>query len=296
MGRVVKLKRIIVALMLGIVLYSCSSGKPEIVKLSDPCPNRAASYRSQPTIKELLSQETHAAIVELKDIQPWGETTGQSVFTFSVLSLLAGEKHSDTIQVINPTPLYEYGENYLLFLSCLSSTIYPFDIYVPFDPYTFRITEGEYIDCLQSVEDSESGTPRTFVQPFKTPEHNRLCFLKEHIKKHSGSVRKSTTVSENKDLLYLLEESELILEIVPTTIEPINPFLLDVWYEITACFQGECPLDNWLMLPNSIEQGCQYLVFLTEKEPGFYTLTTRGSFFQQGSQEYDKFLAIWNNK
>ncbi|GEM_PF-5990831 len=290
------MKKIFAVLVCWLVLCSCSPAEPELVKLCDPCPLRAASYRSMPTIKELLHDKTHVAIVELKDAEPWGDT-GRSIFTFTIKSLLAGEKFADEIKIINPTSLYLFEETYLLFLSYFGSTLYPFDFYVPFDPYTFRISEGEFIDCLQAVEDSLAGTPRRYVEPFQNPEHNRLSYLQDYISKYSRSVKKSKPVSENIDLLYLIEKSRLIMGIVPKTVEPVpvNGSLVDVSYDVSTCYKGT-PQGNWLMMPSGIEPGSEYLVFLIEREPGFFVLTSRGSFFQLGSKEYSEFLALWENK
>lgn len=104
-------------------------------------------------------------------------------------------------------------------------------------------------------------------------------------------------MSENIDLHYLIEKSQLIMEIVPKTVEPVpvNASLVDVSYEVSNSYKGT-PQGNWLMMPGGIEPGSEYLVFLIEREPGYFVLTSRGSFFQLGSKEYTEFLALWENK
>lgn len=275
-------------------LVSCNPRDLEAVNLSDPSPYSNANYTSQPSINKLIEISSHIAIVKLADREPHWTREDESIYTFSVLSLLAGEQCPDKIKVTNDTYFYEFDETYLLFMSCFSSTLQPFDIYIPFDRFTFRITENGDIDCLQRLADADTGSPRIYVKPFETPEHNSLSFLEGFIKMRARSVKKVTHASEDNDLTNLISKSDLRIEIAPTKIELTHSYAADVWFEVTECFQGTPPADNWLMLPLDVELGKKYVVLLHEEEPGYYKPVSRNSIFSEGTLEYNEFFAAWD--
>ncbi|MDD4658910.1 MAG: hypothetical protein PHW26_07730 [Eubacteriales bacterium] len=283
-------KKIILVVFV-LLLCSCNPSELKTVdQLGDPIPWVAPHYDFKFTIENVMERSTHVAIVELLDQQPYDEDGMESIFIFSVKSLLAGKLPSNTIKVLNNSACYKPDETYLLFLSVSSFSEWPYDLHIPFTPYTFRISNGEDIDCLQRIEMPSVNAERTFVKPFENPEHNKLSFLKKYIEKRATSVEKYTLVSENTDLDYLNKEADVILVIHPNKIEYINPFINDVWYEMIDCFQGTPPENNWLMLPTDIYLDNDYLLFLTESEPKVFSLTSRGSYFPKGSPEYTNFM------
>ncbi|MDD2235450.1 MAG: hypothetical protein PHV03_11280, partial [Desulfitobacteriaceae bacterium] len=276
---------------------SCSSNGFETVDLHEPNPYVSKFYSYEPTINNAIKHATHVAIVELADIEPYGGSSNNSIFTFSVKSVLAGGILPETIKIIRPITFYKSDETYLLFLYGISSTLWPFDLFVPFDLFTFRITDGENIDCLQAIDNVQTNTTRSFVEPFKDAENNKFSVLKPYITARSKSTIKLKYASSNLNLDYLINQSDLIMEIIPTRIAPVenNAFIADVWYEVVNCYKGT-PSGNWMMLPNTVEINCNYVVFLDEVEPCSYVLESRGSFFRQGSIEYDEFFSTWKNR
>lgn len=110
-------------------LVSCSPPLAglQTVELVDPQPRIAIHYSQPITVENITKDSTHIALVELKDIQPYGVDTGKSIFTFTIKSLLAGEELSPSIMVINPSSFYRFEETYLLFLNYWSSITQPFD-------------------------------------------------------------------------------------------------------------------------------------------------------------------------
>lgn len=291
------MKKVCFIIVILLVLCSCSSNEFEIVDLHEPNPYVSKFYSYEPTIDNAIKHATHVAIVEVDNIEQYSGCSNDSIFTFMVRSVLAGDALPETIKIIRPTAFYKYDETYLLFLYGISSTLWPFDLFVPFDLFTFRITDGENLDCLQAIDNVQTNTTRSFVKPFKNAENNKFSVLKPYITSRSKSTIKHKYASSNLNLDYLIKQSDIIVEINPTRVVPVenNAFIADVWYEVDKCFKGT-PSGNWMMLPNTVETDCKYIVFLEEVEPSSYVLESRGSFFKQGSIEYEEFVSKWNNK
>lgn len=285
--------RRLTVLVLLLVLCSCSTGTPEINNLRDPAaPLVSGLYSFEPTIDNVIENSTHIATLNLIDIEPYDEN--RVLYNFAVESLLAGEFNSDTITVLGYKSFYEHDETYLLFLHLASYPEYPQDIFVPFNLFTFRINNADYLDCLQQIEDPKTDKVRTFAEPFKNPEYNKLDYLTNYIKKNSKSMKKYNFALDHEDLEYLIKESDVIIEITPINLIPINPFLNDVQFEVEANYKGEI-LGNVLVLPNTLEINRKYIVFLETIDEGEYSLMARDSIFPQESEEYLDFISVWNN-
>lgn len=235
------MKRCFLAFLALFLITACGIDHPELVELRDPTPwSSGGTYSFEPTLANIIRTSTHVAIVKLQGQEPYGDSTYRSICTFSVQSLLAGDSIPDRIKVLGGTAFYQEDELYLLFLSSFSSAVWPFDIFVPFNMFIFRIREDGQVDCLQALDDPETGTVRTFIPPFVKPEHNTLKFLEKYIKKGPALPKSYKLVIENPSSAFLLEKSDYIMEIVPTSLEPVpnNPYLSDVSFEVVSELKG----------------------------------------------------------
>ena len=270
-------------------LCACAAAPPAMNDIADPAaPFMSGLYAFEPTLENAVANSTHIATLSLQDTRPYDKN--RCLFTFRVESLLAGELDEETILVLGYQSFYVEGETYLLFLNRLSLAEWPQDIFTSFHLFTFRVKAGEEIDCLQQVANPETGEKRTFAQPFKDPGHNKLSFLADYMKKRA--VKESVPAPENCDLDYLLVHSDLIALIVPLKREPVNPFIDEVEFTVSACHRGVLG-EKTLALPAGLETGQGYLVFLREGEDGGYSLTARLSIFSLQSDTYRQFVEVW---
>lgn len=286
------MRKLALTLLMVSVLGACSAGEEiTVVPLGQPSTPYTyieVDYFFKPTPLSVLRSHTHAALIQVENIQAY---ENDSIYTCSVINLLAGQLDSGTIHVLNPSGFYEKGEQYLLFFICHSRPEWPYDVYLPFDPYSFRVN-GQDIDCFQGIDDITF--ERTYVKPFRKPEHNRLSVLTNYIRKHANEVKRCTTVSDHEDIDYLIRMSDVIVEIKTKEKHPGNILADYMTYEVTKKYQGRHP-GHMLLFPQTMEENKSYLVFL--KDNGWsYELMARDSFFPLDSEGYAKFKSIWRCK
>lgn len=274
-------------------LGACSGSNPELVDLTNPAFYTQGMPKFEPTLKNVIKRSTHVATLSVVSRQPYDDN--RMLYTFKVESLLAGELTDEHITVLGGKSFYQDDETYLLFLSLASFPSWPQDIFVPYNLFNFRVTNGEDIDCLQEAGNEEAGRERLFVKPFKEPEHNRLSFIKDYVKTHSKSMQKPELATRTWDTDSLLKNSDVVIEIMPTRIEPGNPYVNYVEFEVTSIFKGDISSEA-MFLPSTLEVNHKYVIFLKGDEQEGYDLTAREGVFPQGTAEYENFLSTWQNK
>lgn len=274
------MRQLLISLVIILLLCSCSVDKVETVELYNISPI-TEHYTFTPTLENVIENSTHIAVVRLEAVESGGV---RSLMTFSVVSQLAGDNIPDKIKVIGFTDFYLLDETYLLFFSLSSIPEWPYDVYTPFDLFTFRISDEEKIECLQGLEDPKKNTARKYIPPFVKDKHNRLSFLVDYIQERANSVQSVQRVLDYADTEFLTRESDLIIEVTPTETWPVNLFVDSVDFEITACYVGSEPDVNQLLLPNKLQIGESYILCLNESDG--YCLMTRNSVFPSDSPEY----------
>lgn len=280
-------------LILLLFVSACSGSDPELVDLRSPAYYNQGTLRFEPTLKNAIKNSTHVVTLSVVSSQPYDYN--RLLYTCKVESLLAGELTDDYITVLGGKSFYQEDETYLLFLTLASYPSWPQDIFVPLDIFTFRVVSGDEIDCLQEAGDEEAERARQFIKPFKDPEHNRLSYIEGYVKKNAKSLQKPDTASKNETLDSLLSNSDVVIEIMPTHIEPGNPYVSYVEFEVTSVFKGDFSLGA-MFLPSSLELNQKYILFLQGDEEEGFDLTSRAAVLSEGTADYKNFISSWEDK
>ena len=108
-------------------------------------------------------------------------------------------------------------------------------------------------------------------------------------------MQKPDLATRTWDTDSLLKNSDVVIEIMPTRIEPGNPYVNYVVFEVTSIFKGDFSSEA-MFLPSTLEVNHKYVIFLKGDEQEGYDLTAREGVFPQGTAEYENFLSTWENK
>lgn len=163
---------------------------------------------------------------------------------------------------------------------CYNSTAWPFDVYVPFVHFIFRVS-GDRIECLQDAE------TRKFVAPFNDDKYNELENFSQYVK---DTAKRTTAYAEDFLSVHELIRSEnIVIEIQPIKVTQGKPhpfvYITDfaVLKEYRGSYQG-----TRVLLPQELDVNNKYILFLETAADNSFQLVSRNSIFSVQSQEYDK--------
>jgi len=210
----------------------------------------------------------------------------------------------NTIKVSAGNHLFEVGETYLMLLSRLAVTEYPFDFYVADLEFTFRV-DAPRDQVQRLVRVSENPAERVFIAPFQEPQFNSLSRLREYIIslapanqvrsfrfQRDRDARVIEEAPSQADLINMADHI-LLIEVVSVRLNR-NQMIAEVKFRTLNEFKGKEKYDKTgLLLPASVEINHRYLVFLVEsgEEAGHLTLATRrGSVVAEDDPEFDSLL------
>ncbi len=289
MKLIVKLSAILIILLvcLGVVAHFSGGNSLQTVELTSPARVPHGSLRYEPTIENALTKfATFVPMVELSDIDPYGKDNRLSVFTFLVKSVLYGDEEIDVIRVLGETAFFTFDETYLLILHCHSSTSWPFDIYVPFEYFIFRV-RGDRIECLQDAESRE------FIAPFADNHYNKLGNFSQFV--NATAEGTETYAKDSLCVQELIRLENIVIEIQPvkvTQATEINPFVYITEFVILENYRGSYQ-GSMVLLPQELDVNNQYVIFLEETDEGYFQLASRNSIFAVQTQEYNTIMSAF---
>lgn len=284
----IRLATILITLVvcLGLVVHFSNSNNIQTVEeLTSPAGVTQELLRYEPTIENALTKfATLVPVVKLLDTEPYGEENQRSIFTFSVESVLHGDQEVDNIRVLGETDFFAFDETYILLLHCHSSTAWPFDVYIPFVDFIFRVS-GDRIDCLQDAK------TRKFVAPFKDDKYNNLENFSQYVKATAKDPHPTVHAKDSVSVKELIRSDNIVIEIQPTKITQVtqvNPFVYITDFNILQNYRGSYQ-GTRVLLPQKLDVNNKYVVFLEEGDDvdDCFRLVSRNSIFSEQTQEYN---------
>ncbi|MFD1737188.1 hypothetical protein ACFSCX_11560 [Bacillus salitolerans] len=187
--------------------------------------------------------------------------------------------------------ILEMDKEYLLFLKDFSSNLYDQDFFVLNEEFVIKVEEDGTLARLVDV------FKKTYVPPFVEEKFNNYGELKKYIQANYNKKKKINKQSVDKlNEKDLVDKADHIVIITVTEVTPVNNGLAIVGYRVNKAYKnGNLVNVHSLLLPNSVEVGKEYLIFLRNTEGSAVTITSRqGSILEKDSKEYEKMLKLLN--
>lgn len=239
---------------------------------------------------------------------PEGRVQQQGIFEVRVKEDIISRTEDDIIMVSAENNLFEVGETYLMLLSRIARTSFPFDFYVADSEFVFRV------DALSGrVQRLVNPAERVFVAPFQDLEYNSLSRIRQYIRGLAPANR-MRYLHRDRDVQVLdeapsraalinLADHILLIEAVSAELNA-NGTAAMVRFRTIQTYKGEGIPDTTaaftyqgvhvstiLFLPPSVETNQRYLVFLVEEDDGHLTLATRrGSVVAETDPDFNALL------
>lgn len=239
---------------------------------------------------------------------PEGRVQHQGIFEVQVKEDIISRTAENTIMVSAENNLFEVGETYLMLLSRIARTPFPFDFYVADSEFVFRV-DGPGDQVQRLVNPAE----RVFTAPFQNPKYNSLSQLRQYIRGLAPANRmrylhrdrdvKVLEEAPSHAALINLADHILLIETISAELNA-NGTAAMVGFRTIHTYKGEGIHDTTtaftfkgvyvattLFLPADVEINQRYLVFLVEEDAGHIAMATRrGSVVGEDDPEFSSLL------
>lgn len=240
----------------------------------------------EPTMEEVLKNCDYLLIGTIEEIILEGEGNSNH-YNFIIEDSLIGEIDKNEIIVHGN---YDIGSSYILFLSVVSSTARPYDIYVPDDHFIFKVSGGEIMRLINHWPLLEE-----YIAPFENEVYNNKNNFIKLFKENKTNIQNKRIEKANNEITdygVLYENSDIVFEIKISSKEIVNQELCNPIYSIAKTYKGNAKNIRFF-LPKDVEVEKSYLIFLKNADENYYRLTTRNnSIFEVNSHKYSEVVKL----
>lgn len=200
--------------------------------------------------------------------------TDTAKYTVSIFEIIKGIIEEREIEVYQTKGTYQLKDQALLFLDGWADELYPNPLYTSISPDTIFILDHEAVKGEESLISTKDTTQ----------------FLADVKEKAQQSVQVQAkvraTIEKAKDQQELLELSQHVIHLKVKDIIAENKYVKLVVFEVIQQYKGSLNSEiDRFVLPSSVQEGEEYLVFMNEKEPLVFNLAThQGSVISQSDE------------
>lgn len=164
----------------------------------------------------------------------------------------------------------EKDETYLFFLSSFDDPLYDKHFYV--QHHEFIVQVGEDNQLLRLTDAFE----KTYEQPFIENEYNDLTVLTKEVKSLNVAEKQQESIPQFSTQQELESAADVIAHIEVTNIAD-DRGIATTYFELIESLKGNLDVSPLLLPTNKIEEGKQYMLFLTKSDNDVFPVTRDSS-------------------
>jgi len=179
---------------------------------------------------------------------------------------------TDDIDVYETKDTLQEGKQYLLFLECYYTPLYPREIYTSIDKESiFELSGNKIIGATENANELFKDAQELD----KAIDLIKSCEGIKHENNANAVRNKGLQDTDSDNLNNLIEGSDYIVHVLVNEVKIHNKYVSSVKTSVLKQYKGDLGDTNGFLLPSSIEVGKEYLLFLTKYEDGGLDLSSR---------------------
>ncbi|MFD1736296.1 hypothetical protein ACFSCX_06915 [Bacillus salitolerans] len=285
---------LILAILTMVFSSGCSLSTSNSLELNEVHMNKLVHGLTEDEMSLENAIEKYSDHVVLGTINAFEKlNNSRDIYKVTITDSVLGGTPEEILVYTTEKDILEMDKEYLLFIKDFSSNVYDKDFFVLNEEFVIKVEEDGTLSRLEDV------FKKTYVPPFVEEKFNNYGELKKHIQ--SNYKKEKTNKKQSVDKLSdheLVDKADHILSITVSEVTPEQNGLAIVGYKINKAYKnGNLENVHSLLLPNTLEVGKEYLIFLNnrEEDPGAVTITSReGSIIEKDTNEYKKIIKLLN--
>ncbi len=226
----------------------------------------------------ILEEElTFSYLLDYADIIAVGKISGTDVLnetrpvkTVVIEDPIVGKIEDKEILVYIDEELVEQDETYLFFLSSFDDPLYDKHFYVQHHEFIVQVGEDNQLSRLTNAFE------KTYEQPFIENEYNDLTVLTKEVKSLNVAEKQKESIPQFSTQQELESAADVIAHIEVTNIAD-DRGIATTYYELIESHKGNLDVSPLLLPTNKIEEGKQYMLYLTRSDNDVFPVTRDSS-------------------
>lgn len=258
---------VIVAIAIN-VIFANREEKEEVVQ------NHSEHHMNTPyeDLDHLVKESAIIVSGIIRDVSDFDSVTKEYLFTID--EELKGRTRSDRIYIYENTPIFEIGQEYVLFLSKQEGGLFPEPVHTTIDPGNVPAIHDHKVAHNYSFLGQDL-TKERFFHAIRTSRfiQTQPSYIAEH-----GSQSRMLLELDTVEEIY--QASDFVAHVKPNYVGRENKYFKRISADVLELYKGDRAVANRLKdeaiiyVPASTELNREYIIFLKEHD-GVYQVTTR---------------------